>query len=66
MKLEYYNYCTLAIITRGFYYFYIFSYVGFSLMFGGIPVKLCGYKTREVRLDWRAYGTYKKEITIMI
>ena len=42
------TYCTLAIITRGLYYFSIFSRVGFSLMFGGIPMKLGGYKTREV------------------
>ena len=42
------KYRTLAIITRGFYYFSIFSCVGFSLMFGGIPMKLGGYKTREV------------------
>ena len=42
------EYRTLAIITRGFYYFSIFSCVGFSLMFGGIPMKLGGYKTREV------------------
>ena len=42
------KYRTLAIITRGFYYFSIFSRVGFSLMFGGMPMKLSGYKTREV------------------
>ena len=40
------KYRTLAIITRGFYYFSIFSCVGFSLMFGGIPMKLGSYKTR--------------------
>ena len=40
------KYRTLAIITRGFYYFSAFSHVGFSLMFGGIPLKLGGYKTR--------------------
>ena len=42
------KYRTLAIITRGFYYFSVFSHIGFSLMFGGIPMKLGGYKTREV------------------
>ena len=44
------KYRTLAIITRGFYYFSIFSCGGFSLMFGGIPMKLGGYKTREVTI----------------
>ena len=41
-------YRTLAIITRGFYYFPVFSNVDISLMFDGIPMKLGGYKTREV------------------
>ena len=42
---------TRAINNRGFYYFFILSHVGFSLMIGGIPLKLlkmCGYKTRAV------------------
>ena len=41
-------YRTLAVITRGFYYFSIFPRGGFSFMFGGIPMKLGVYKTREV------------------
>ena len=41
-------YRTLAIITCGFYYFPVFSHVSFSLMFGNIPLKLDGYKTRVV------------------
>ena len=43
-----YMYRTLAIITRGFYYFSVFSHVSFSLMFGSIPMKHGGYKTRKV------------------
>ena len=42
------KYRTLAIITRGFYYFFVFSHVGFSLMFASIPMKFGGYKTRAV------------------
>ena len=42
------TYRTLAIITRGFYYFFVFSHVGFSLMFASIPMKFGGYKTRAV------------------
>ena len=42
------KYHTLAIITRGFYYFSIFSHVGFSLMFGSVTMTLGGYKTRAV------------------
>ena len=41
-------YRTLAIITRGFYYFSIFSHVGVSLMFGSVTMTLGGYKTRAV------------------
>ena len=40
-----------SIINRDFYYFFTLSHVGFSLMIGGIPVKLlkmCSYKTRAV------------------
>ena len=36
-------YRTRAIITRGYYFFSLFCDVGFSLMFGGIPLKLRGY-----------------------
>ena len=54
------TYRTLTIITRRFYYFSIFSCVGFSLMLGGIPMKLGGYKMREVtiraRLMMASYG----------
>ena len=46
--LFYKIYRTLAIINQGFYYFSVFSNVGFSFMFGGIPLKLGGYKTRAV------------------
>ena len=42
------RYRTLAIITRGFYYFSIFSHVGVSLMFGSVTMTLGGYKTRAV------------------
>ena len=42
------TYRTLAIINRGFYYFSVFSNVGFSLMFGGIPLKLA--VTKQERL----------------
>ena len=49
----FYKYRTLAIITCGFYYFSIFSRGSFSLMFGGIPMKLGGYKTREVTIRVR-------------
>ena len=42
------EYRTLAIITRGFYHFSTFSCVGISLLFGGIPMKIGGYKMREV------------------
>ena len=37
------RYRTLAIYSRVFYYFFIFSHVGFSLIFGGIPLKSRGY-----------------------
>ena len=36
-------YRTCAIINRGYYFFSLFCDVGFSLMFGGIPLKLRGY-----------------------
>ena len=36
-------YRTRAIINRGYYFFSLFCDVGFSLMFGGIPLKLRGY-----------------------
>ena len=42
------TYRTRATINRGYYYFFLKSYVGFSLMIGGIPLKMCGYKTRAV------------------
>ena len=42
------KYRTLAIITRGFYYFSVFSHVGISLMFGSVTMTLGGYKTRAV------------------
>ena len=42
--MYYIMYRTLAIITRGLYYFSIFSHVGFSLMFDGIPMKLLNYR----------------------
>ena len=35
-------------INRGYYYFSLKSHVGFSLMIGGIPLKMCVYKTRAV------------------
>ena len=41
-------YRTRATINRGYYYFFLKSYVGFSLMIGGIPLKMCGYKTSAV------------------
>ena len=34
---------TRTIINRGYYFFSLFCDVGFSLMFGGIPLKLRGY-----------------------
>ena len=34
---------TRTIINRGYYFFSSFCDVGFSLMFGGIPLKLRGY-----------------------
>jgi len=37
------TYRTLAIYDRVFYYFFAFSHVGFSLMFGGIPLISRGY-----------------------
>ena len=37
-----------ATIDRGYYYFFLKLYVGFSLMIGGIPLKMCGYKTSAV------------------
>ena len=46
-------YRTLAIITRGFYDFSIFSYIGFSLMFGSVTMTLGGYKTRAVIIKAR-------------
>ena len=36
-------YRTRTIINRGYYFFLLFCDVGFSLMFGGIPLKLCGH-----------------------
>ena len=41
-------YRTRATINHGYFYFFRKSYVGFSLMIGGIPLKMCGYKTRAV------------------
>ena len=32
-----------TIINRGYYFFSLFYDIGFSLMFGGIPLKLRGY-----------------------
>ena len=37
------KYRTRAIINRGYYFFSLFCDVGFSLTFGGIPLKLRGY-----------------------
>ena len=42
------EYRTHATINRGYYYFLLNSYVGLSLMIGGIPLKMCSYKTRAV------------------
>ena len=42
------TYRTCPTISRGYYYFFLKSHVGFSLMFGGIPLKICSYKTRAV------------------
>ena len=42
------GYRTSTTINRGYYYFLLESHVGFSLMIGGIPLKMCGYKTRAV------------------
>ena len=36
-------YRTRAIINRSYYFFSLFCDAGFSLMFGGIPLKLRGY-----------------------
>ena len=51
-------YRTLAIITRGFYYFSIFSHVGVSLMFGSVTMTLGGYKTRAVIIRARLMITF--------
>ena len=40
-------------IDRGVYSFYIFSSVGFSLIFGGISLILCGLYLREVNVRER-------------
>ena len=37
------RYRTRTIINRGYYFFSLFCDVGFSFMFGGIPLKLRGY-----------------------
>ena len=37
-----------ATINHGYYYFFLKSHVGFSLMIGGIPLKMRGYKTRAI------------------
>ena len=42
------TYRTRATIIRGYNYFFLKSHVGFSLMIGGIPLKMHDYKTREV------------------
>ena len=42
------TYRTHASNNRGYNFFFIVSHVGFSLMFGGIPLKSRGYKTRAV------------------
>ena len=40
LKRKVFGYRTRAINNRGFYYFFILSQVGLSLMIGGIPLKL--------------------------
>ena len=42
-KCIFLKYRTRASNNRGYYYFFILSHVGFSLMFGGIPLKSRGY-----------------------
>ena len=42
------KYRTCAIINRGYNYFFLKPHIGFSLIIGGIPLKICGYKTRAV------------------
>ena len=41
-------YRTHATINCGYYYFFLKLHVGFSLMIGGIPLEMCGLKTRAV------------------
>ena len=47
MRLFSHTYRTRTIINRSFYYFFILSQVGLSLMIGGIPLKLL----KRVRLQ---------------
>ena len=42
------NYRMHASINRSYYYFFLNSHVSFSLMIGGILLKVCGYKMRAV------------------
>ena len=42
-KTMFYIYRTRASNNRGYYYFFILSHVGFSLMFGGFSLKSLGY-----------------------
>ena len=50
-------YRTRAINNRGFYYFFTQSHVGFSLMFGGIPLILCGLYSGDVNIQERVILT---------
>ena len=63
-KLPKFEFCKNSTCTtnkRGYYYFFLKSYVGISLMIGGIPLKMCAHKTRAVinrGYQLRAYGMY--------
>ena len=47
------RYRTRASNNRGFYYFFILPHVGFSLMFGGIPLKSRSYYSSVVIIQER-------------
>ena len=47
------KYRTRASNNRGYYYFFILSDVGLSLMFGGIPLKSRGYDLSAVIIQER-------------
>ena len=53
----FYAYHTRPIINRSFYYFFILSQVGLSLMIGGIPLKLL----KNVRLQTKS-GYYQRAV----